>query len=433
MKHNYFIIIVFLVYDLTVSFGQTVFTSDIDNFWIAYEKIQTTSDSVLQLDYLNTFFFEKGSEGLPLIMQARRYTPKEYLQSINQYPLFWSSIRKNTLKAKGYAEEISIGVQKLKAIYPDLKPTNIYFTIGALRTPGTALNGQLLIGSELAMADANTNTSEFVTKFTHLKPYFSNNPINDIVFLNIHEYIHTQQNAEGGYDLLSQCLFEGIAEFVPVIALQKHSPTPSIAFGKNNEKRVRKAFEKEMFSPWIYNWVWNDFDNEFKIRDLGYFVGYAIAEKYYNNSTDKLLAIREMIELDFNQQEKVEAFIDKSGYFVKPIKELKKKFEKKRPTVTGIKEFKNNASNVNPNIQEITIEFSTEMDKRFRSTDFGKLGKDFFPEIVSAKFADNGKSITYNVRLKPNQKYQFVIEQSYRTLRAIPLKPFVVEFTTSIK
>ena len=275
----------FLTFNLTCALAQSnnhfIITSDIDHFWEAYDKIQTTSDTSLQLEYLDKLFFEKGSEGLPLIMQARRYTPQEYLNAIHKYPMFWSSIRKNTLKSKDFATAIEQGVEKLKVIYPDLKPTNIYFTIGALRTPGTALNKQLLIGSELATADAHTNTSEFTVDFSHLKPYFATNPINDIVFLNIHEYIHIQQNTEGGYDLLSQSLFEGIAEFVPTLALEKSSPTPAINFGKNNAHRVREAFEKEMFSPWAYNWIWNDFENEFKIRDLGYYVGYAIAEQYY--------------------------------------------------------------------------------------------------------------------------------------------------------
>ncbi len=435
-KMKYINIILITILNLTSLHGQSkneyIVTSDIDNFWIAYDKVQTTNDSTLQLNFLNTHFFERGSEGLPLIMEARRYTPQEYLTAIITYPLFWESIRKNTLMAKGYAEEIEQGVEKLKAIYPNIKPAKIYFTIGALRTPGTALNGKLLIGSELAMADANTNTSEFTTKFTHLKPYFANNPINDIVFLNIHEYIHTQQKTEGGYDLLSQSLFEGIAEFIPVIALGTASPTPAINFGKINEQQVKEIFEKEMFSPWIYNWIWNDFDNEFKTRDLGYYIGYAIAEKYFNNSKNKSLAIQELIELDFNCPELVEALVDKSGYFSKSTKALKKKFEKSRPAVIGIKQLKNGDKNINPNITQITIEFSTSMDKRFRSTDYGKLGKDFFPEIVSAKFADDGKSITYEIRLKPNQKYQFVIERSFRTEKAIPLKPYVLEFTTSI-
>jgi hypothetical protein len=406
-----------------------IITSDIDNFWIAFDSVHTTTDTFQQLQILNRLYFDKGSAGLPLIMQARRYTPQEYLSVIHQFPLFWASIRPNTLRAKGLAHEIEQGVEKLKLIYPALKPTALYFTMGALRSPGTSLNKTLLIGAELAMADSMTNTSEFTTRFTNLKPYFATNPSKEVVFLNIHEYVHTQQNVEGGYDLLSQCLFEGIAEFIPTIALQRPSPTPAIAYGKANNTQVRAVFEREMFSPWIYNWVWNSAENQFQIRDLGYYIGYAIAERFYNAAKDKKLAIQQLIELDFTDSDKVEAFIDKTGYLSRSVKKLKKDFEKSRPTVMGIKEFKNGSKIVPSKTQNITISFSEPMDTRFRSTDFGKLGKAFFPEMVGAKFADDGRSITYEVQLKPNQKYQFVVERSFRNLRAIPLKD-VVEFST---
>jgi hypothetical protein len=150
---------------LTFLFGQdrnaNVITSDIDNFWLAYDKITTTKDSATQYNYLNTLFLEKGTLGLKAIMEARRYTPKSYLSVINKYPLFWASIRANTNTAKILGNEITHSVTQLNAIYPNLKPANIYFTIGALRSPGTALNGSVLIGSELAMTDSTTIISEF--------------------------------------------------------------------------------------------------------------------------------------------------------------------------------------------------------------------------------------------------------------------------------
>ncbi|MFN0204202.1 MAG: hypothetical protein ACKVTZ_21980 [Bacteroidia bacterium] len=407
-----------------------VVTQDIDNFWATYDQLQTTKDSVAQLEMLQAGFFDKGTEGLKLIGEARRYTAAEYLGAIRKYPLFWASVRENTLKAKTIGAEIEAGIAKFKKVYPELKPAKVYFTIGALRTSGTAMNGQLLIGSELAMADANTNSSEFVTRFSYLKPYFAGNPLQNIVFLNIHEYVHTQQTAAWGYDLLSQSLFEGIAEFIPTVVLGQNSTTPAIEYGKKNEAKVKAAFEKEMFSPWFDRWVWNDFNNEFKMRDLGYYIGYAIAEKYYLQAKDKQLAIKELLAVDFNKSEAVEAFVEKTGYFTKPIKQLKKNFEKNRPTVIGIREFKNGSKNVDPNITSITFHFSTPLNKCCQSTDFGALGETYFPEILSKTFAEDGKSIIYQVKLKPNRKYQFVLERGFRSLQDIPLKPYIVEITT---
>ncbi|GJM34800.1 MAG: hypothetical protein DHS20C18_38010 [Saprospiraceae bacterium] len=411
--------------------SQHVVTSDIDLFWKAYDQIITTEDSTEQLKQLKELYLDQGSPGLNGIIRARNYTPQEYLGAINDYPLFWASVRENTYQAKTLSRKLEVGVHKLKQLYPDLKPAKIYFTIGALRTNGTVIDSMLLIGSELAMGDENTVTTEFPERLGHLPSFFKNNPIKSVVALNIHEYIHTQQNAVGGYDLLSQSVFEGVAEFVPVIALGEASTTPAINYGKANENKVKESFSKELFSPWIYNWIWNSLDNEFGVRDLGYYVGYAMAEKYYEQATDKKQAIKDLIELDYQDQEAIEAFVDKTHYFDKSIEVLKREFEDSRPTVVNIVEFENGSQQVNPNLEQLTIEFSTPMDQNYRSTDFGELGKDHCPEIKTIKFNDEGTKATYFINLEPNKHYQMLVDYGYRTLNAIPLKPFLIEFSTT--
>ncbi|MFV0164299.1 hypothetical protein OBK04_11685 [Empedobacter falsenii] len=164
--------------------AQKVFTSDVDNFWIAYDKIAQTKDSVLQYKYLNDEYLSKGTEDLKLIRETRNYTEKDYINAINSYPKFWNSVRKNTLKSKNISKDLNKGIKKLRLIYPELKPANIYFTIGALRTNGTIKDKSVLIGSELAMTDKNTVTDEFPKNLRNARRvYFDSEPINDLVSL----------------------------------------------------------------------------------------------------------------------------------------------------------------------------------------------------------------------------------------------------------
>lgn len=157
--------LIFCLFIFQMAFAQKTdpnfITSDIDNFWTAYDQIVTTKDSAQQYAYLNQLFIEKGTPGLKAIMKARQYTPKSYIDAINQYPLFWHSIRANTLKARDFSNEIAANVVKLKKLYPDLKPAQIYFTIGAFRTGGTTQGNMILIGSEIALTDRNTIKQEF--------------------------------------------------------------------------------------------------------------------------------------------------------------------------------------------------------------------------------------------------------------------------------
>lgn len=434
MKNTLFIFLCLLTLTACESTdtAQNVLTSDIANFWEAYDQIKTTSDPQLQKTYLRDLFLDKGTPGLEAIMKARRYTAASYLDAINNYPSFWESIRDNTLKADQLAPELEMGIEQLRAIYPDLKPAKIYFTIGALKTNGTAMDDLVLIGSELAMADESAVTDDLPENFGHLRDFFDGNPSEHIVFLNIHEYVHTQQKTHGGYDLLSQSLFEGIAEFIPVIAMGKPSPTPAIAYGKANEEQIKEAFSQEMFSPFYNNWIWNSTNNVFGVRDLGYYVGYAIAAQHYEAALDKEAAIKTLIELDFEDPKEIEAFVEQTGYFSRPLAELKAAFEASRPKVSSLQPFENGSQTVDPNITAFTLDFSEPLDSRFRNFDYGPLGEDAVLMIRDLiDFSPDGTNATFEIAMDPGKRYQIVVDQGFRTKGGIPLQPYLIDFKTA--
>jgi hypothetical protein len=409
---------------------QNYVTYDIDNFWKAYDKIVGTSDSAQQYRYINEEYIGKASAGLEGMMQVREYTAKSYVDAINSYPKYWASIRNNTLKARSLAEGIGSGIEKLKLLYPALRPANLYFVIGALRSPGTISDGKILIGSELALADEHTITSEFPSSRDHLKDYFKSNPINNTVFLNVHEYVHTQQKVPE-YILLYQSIYEGVAEFVAEKATGAISTTPAIAYGKKHEQQVKEKFIKEMFSPYTSNWLYNSRQNVFDTRDLGYYVGYAICENYYNKANDKKRAIKEMIELDYSNEAAFEKFITASGYFPVTLRTARAMYEKSRPVVIGIKEFKNGSKAVDAKLSRISIEFSTPMDTRYRSFELGPLGIDNLLRMAGfVGFSEDGKTASFDIKLEPGKQYQVIIGEGFRSLDAVPLQPYLVDFTT---
>lgn len=437
---NYFIkkiTILFVLFSMSFVLNtnaQYVISSDIDNFWLAYDKIIQTDDSVLQAKYLDKFYLSKATDGLKAIREVRNYSTQDYLHAINYYPRFWNSVRANTLKANEYAKELNTGIEKLRRLYPELKPAKIYFTIGALRTNGTTLDSLVLIGAELAMADKNTIADEFPQQSKAFRrSFFDSNPIQNLVLLNIHEYVHTQQKPVV-HNLLSYVISEGVAEFVSSKAMNTSSVVPAINYGKNNAEKVRAKFEQEMF--YINNqnnWLWSDAQNEFGVRDLGYYIGYQMCENFYTQSENKEEAIKTMIELDYTNETEIEDFVKKSAYFSKSLDELYRDFESSRPTVLGIKQFKNNSKKVSPQLKEITIEFSEALNGYNTGVDFGQLGQEAFPKNdPSKRFWSNGNlSWTITVDLEPNKKYQLLITNNFRTAKGIPLKPYLIEFETA--
>ncbi len=412
--------------------NQKIVSSDIANFWEAYDKMTSTQDTTLQLQYINELYIDKGTIGLQNIMALKNYTAEGYVDAINKYPKFWNSIRANTLQSKDHQEDIVKSIQKLKAIYPDLSPATIYFTIGILRTNGTIMDSTVLIGSEMSFADKTTIVDELPD---WRKPFFTDyNPIEGLELLCTHEYVHTQQTALVD-NLLTYCLYEGVAEFVSTKALGVPSEVPAIKFGKDNEAIVKAEFEKDLFIPQrTYNWLWGQNQNELKVRDLGYYIGYSICENYYEKSKDKTLAIKEMIELDFSNEDQIEAFVNTSGFLTDSLNIIYKNFESSIPTVVGIKSLVNGSQDVDPTVKQITLNFSKPMDKENRGFEFGPLGEENVLRVEKViGFSEDGKSFTIEIGLVPNKQYQTLVSNRFISVDGIPLKPYLIDFKTRVK
>ncbi|NIG57696.1 hypothetical protein [Chitinophaga sp. Cy-1792] len=432
MKH--FICLLLCLYFIPAVFAQQkspIVTSDIPLFWKTYDVVTRISDSSQQAALFQEMYINKGSAGLIAMMEARRYTIADYLTAFKNYPEFWKSMRPNMMKADKYAAEIQQGITAFRKIYP-AKPATIYFTVGAMRSNGTTQADKVLIGAEIAMADSSVVTTELSPRFEHLKSFFKTNPIKDIVFLNVHEYVHTQQKSTIGDYLLTQCVLEGVAEFVAVKSMGIPSPNPPIAYGKANDAALKLAFSKCMFTPFTDNWLYNNTKNPFGMRDLGYYMGYALCEKYYEQAKDKKAAIKSMIELDYNNDTLLYRFVDSSHYFAYPIAALKAAYEASRPGVTGISGLdKRFDGKVAPGKKTITIQFSQPLDPRFRNFEIGPAGEASLMKVQKViGFTTNTSALIVEADLQPNKHYQLVIGEEFRTKESIPLKKYLIDIQT---
>lgn len=284
-------------------------TSDIDRFWIAFDSVKAVKDTTKQIELIQRLYIDRSTPGLKAFMKVRKYNAAIAVRVINKYPNFWASIRPNTLQVKKHAKAFVKSIKRLKALYPEMKPSDMYFIIGGLSTGGTTMKNMILVGTEIETADKNTQASE-------LSPWLQNmfkaqNGAN-LVGVNMHEYIHTQQK-QGGNTVLAKCLMEGSADYLAAIVTGRKNNNPYMIYGRKHEAELKVRFATDMYGNTYDNWLYNGLQTPH--ADLGYFMGYEICKAYYQKTADKKKAIKNIIEIDYNNDHQVKDFLKQSGYY----------------------------------------------------------------------------------------------------------------------
>lgn len=291
--------------------AQTIHIEDVRNFWSAYDHIVRTTSFDKKLEIINAEYLLIGSDGLKKFAKMMNYTDSSYVRAITQYPKFWKSLRRKTDALESENKKIAQYLAKLKTIYPDLKPAQLYLCMGLGNSGGKPIGSDLVIGRELALGDSSINTTEY--KSQDKQDYYASRASSDLQFVAVHEYIHTQQKPFINNSVLKQAIREGSCDFIAELVIETPLDFDYIRYGYSNAKTVKQAFRKELLSPIMDNWFYNS--KVETVKDLGYFVGYDICKKYYFNSKDKAKAIKDIIEIDYADDEEVFAFLNFSGYF----------------------------------------------------------------------------------------------------------------------
>jgi hypothetical protein len=405
-----------------------IYSEDIGRFWKAFDMITHTPDTSKHVDIINEVYIEPGSDGLKDLMRVRNYTAEEYVRSIRDHRAYWVSLRPATLNLMDDAIRASTHLKMLKATYPAMEVKPIYFAMGVFRTNGTIGDDKVLIGVEMAMADTSMHTA---TLPDHIKDFIDRyNPIDHLPLLITHEMVHTQQSPPQE-NLLSTALYEGIAEFISTHATRKPSYLNAIDYGELNYEAVRDTFEFDLFIPYRrWMWMWSS-RTLFGQRDLGYAVGYGMAKRYYEQRKDKTQSIMDLIRLNYDDEEAVEAIVDGSGYLSAPLDTLYKRFEASRPRVSRVSGITQGDKHVEPGKKRITIHFSEPLNGYNTGVDYGPKGKEAFPKMdLERTWSEDNMSWTVWVDLEPKRHYQILISNNFRLENGTPLKPFLIEFWT---
>lgn len=198
--------------------------------------------------------------------------------------------------------------EELERRYPNAVFPDVYLLVGIMSSGGTTGPSGLLIGVEMYGRDADTPTHELDD--WHLDVLTSMDALPHII---AHELVHDQQpHSWGRTTLLADVLKEGSADFVAELISGRHINQDVHEWARPREAEIWARFEplverKDGFHGFLYGGE----RPEGWPADVGYFLGYRIAQAYYQRAQDPDRALAEIVTRKAGDAER---FLQESGY-----------------------------------------------------------------------------------------------------------------------
>ena len=281
-------------------------TSDIENFWKAYDASQPGSRE----DAFYKLYLGPASLGLRDFVEKRIGSARALAKAVDQqYPKFYASVRPYTLQVERQRPEIIKYLARYQELYPEAHFPTVYFVIGRLTSGGTTSDRGLLIGTEVNSLGKDVDTSEIMPSFRRAM-----GPAEHIPLIVVHELTHTQrkQVPQGTVPpMLVQCVSEGAADFMTELVANSSINAYAKEWATPRRDELFQRFGRDMAEKPkdTGNWLYNYGRVKEEPADLGYWVGAEICRSYYDQAEDKARAVRDVVTL-----ENVEMIVRKSKY-----------------------------------------------------------------------------------------------------------------------
>lgn len=277
-----------------------IIADDIPRFWAAWDA----STPQTRAEALQRMYLDAGSPGLEDMTFRRIGNARILADSLGARGRYLESARASTLRVFDFQPQIREAFRRFEALYPEGVYPDVYFLIGRMNSGGTASPRALLIGTELFGRTEGMPEDELNG---WLRAVIQ--PVDALPYIVAHELVHYQQDYAPGQTLLRQAIAEGVADFIAELISGRHINVPAHAYGEPRQQELWCEFRTQMQDEEVRGWMYNGASAGDRPADLGYFVGYKIAQAYHARAADPRQAVRDMLTIqDFD------AFLAASGY-----------------------------------------------------------------------------------------------------------------------
>lgn len=279
-----------------------VVTTDVAHFWQAFDDAAKVP-AAQRVEIYRREYFDRASQGLEDFDKQRRVTPDSLAAHVEQHRAEYAKLRPYIIQVVDQKPVIQAAFRKLAVLYPGIKlPTHVYFVVGQQHGAGmNSPNGIILA------ADVFATPPGMPYAYTRVTPAF-------VPFTAVHETIHFNQTdqPDDKSTLLQLVINEGTADFITTLVLPQpdvRQMTDRWRYGCPHEQALYARFMREKDGTESKPWLFDHHPAPGWPPDMGYWLGYRIAQTYYGHATDKHAALAELLNVtDFQK------LLDESGY-----------------------------------------------------------------------------------------------------------------------
>jgi hypothetical protein len=282
-------------------------TDDIARFWEAFDE--GTDAATLDRRYL-----ARGSPSLRAFVERRIGSATRLSETVTRNKAYYASIRANTLSVATpeFRNTLVDAFTRAKALDPDAAFPPTALLIGRMSSGGTTSREGILVGLELFTAAPNSPTDTF----DDFERAATKSATDLLVPLIAHEHAHVLQDLQNqpvGKTLLEQCVMEGMADFIGERVAGRLVDESMYAWARAREADLWAEFQRERDGTDLSSCLYNQGKAPQRPGDLGYFIGYRVAQAYAKRFKDDAEATRTLL-----RAKSLTTLAMESGYDGKP-------------------------------------------------------------------------------------------------------------------
>ena len=276
--------------------------ADLDRFDQALVALKERADTI---EVLDSIYFRPGSAGLRAYAGMYRTDAPRLQRTLRRRGAYYDSIAGLPSRVRAQFPAIREAFRRFEAAYPRATFPPTWFVVGGLGPGGANGPRGLLIG-----ADAYGWPDSLP-----LDPTLRRWRTSALPHLASHELVHFNQMAAspiayiGDDSNLARAIKEGVADFIAELVSGNHTNVAAHRYGRAHEAALWDEFERDMLGSETGDWFFRQPADSTRPPDLGYFIGYRIAESWYERFPERRDRVAALIGIgDYR------AFLAESGY-----------------------------------------------------------------------------------------------------------------------